>query len=79
MTESKYSTKGGVATSGEAFSKLLWHLDEAADQMAVLMHLERANANNNKSRALADGWFAMSEMFKLIRGRIVMLAKGKLS
>ena len=36
---SKYSTIGGQVTRGEAFAKLIHHLNEAADQAAVLSHL----------------------------------------
>ena len=36
---SKYSTIGGQVTRGESFAKLIHHLNEAADQAAVLSHL----------------------------------------
>lgn len=69
----------GVPTQGEAFSKLLYHLDEVMNCAATLAHLTRAEANTGKSRALADGWIAVVEMFKRIRHQIVEMAKGKLN
>lgn len=75
---SKYETKGGVPTQGEAFAKLLHHIDEAMDQMALISHITRAQANTGKDRAIADGWIAMVEMFKRIRHSITVLAQGKL-
>ena len=73
-----FETRGGVVTQGEAFSKLLHHIDEAMDQMATLSHLARAQANTGKDRAIADGWIACVELFKRIRYQIVALAQGKL-
>ena len=73
----KYETRGGVVTQGEAFSKLLWHFDEAMDQMAVLAHLTRAQGSR-KDEAVADGWIACVEMFKRLRHHVTVLAQGKL-
>jgi len=67
-----------VPTQGEAFSKLLHHMDEMMNQCATLAHLHRAQANEGKSRAIADGWIAVGEMMKRMRYQIVEMAKGKL-
>lgn len=65
-----------VPTQGESFSKLLHHLDSAADQVAMLAHLTRAQSNLGKDRALADGWIAVGELMKRLRHQLVELAKG---
>jgi hypothetical protein len=73
---SKYSTIGGQVTRGEAFSKLLHHLNEAADQAAVLSHLH--NTETSKMEELtAKGWLAVHEMLLLVRNQITKLAANK--
>lgn len=67
-----------VPTSGETFAKLLYHLDEVMNCAATLAHLARAEANAGKSRAIADGWIAVCEMFKRIRFQVTKLAQGRL-
>ncbi len=67
-----------VPTHGEAYSKLIYHLDEVMNQAAILAHLTRAQANTGKDRAMADGWIAVVEMFKRIRYSVTKLAQGKL-
>ena len=67
-----------VPTQGEAFSKLIYHLDEMANQAATLAHLTRAQANTGKDRAMAEGWIAVTEMMKRMRFQITKLAQGKL-
>lgn len=65
-----------VPTAGEAFAKLIHHMDEAQSQAALLAHLHRAQANSGKDRALADGWIAISEMLKRQRYQMTEIAKG---
>ena len=67
-----------VPTSGEAFAKLLYHLDEMMNQSATLAHLARAQANTGKDRAMADGWIAVTEMMKRVRFQVTKIAEGKL-
>jgi hypothetical protein len=67
-----------VPSQGEAFSKLLHHWDESANQVATLAHLTRAQANFGKDRAMADGWIAVGELMRRMRHQMVELAKGKL-
>lgn len=67
-----------VPTSGEAFSKLLFHFDEAMNQVAMLAHLARAQANTGKDRAMADGWLAVGELMKRQRYQMTKIAEGKL-
>lgn len=65
-----------VPTQGEAFSKLIFHFDEAMNQVAMLAHLARAQSNAGKDRALADGWLAVGELMKRQRWQLTELAKG---
>ena len=73
---SKYSTIGGTVTRGEAFAKLIHHLNEAADQAAVLSHLH--NTETSQMDALsAKGWFGVHELLLRMRHQITELAKNK--
>ena len=73
---SKYSTIGGQVTRGEAFTKLIHHLNEAADQAAVLSHLH--NTEVSKMDALtAKGWLGVHELLLRMRHQITELAKNK--
>jgi hypothetical protein len=72
-----FSTKGGVVTRSETFSKLLWHLDEARDCAAVIAHLHKTESQK-KDDVLALGWLAIAELFKRTREKVVELAQGKL-
>lgn len=73
---SKYSTTGGTVTRGEAFSKLLYHLNEAADQAAVLSHLHNTEISKLDELS-AKGWLAVHEMLLLVRNKITKLAANK--
>ncbi len=58
-----FSTKGGVVTRGETFTKLLHHVREAQDQAAVLAHLENTESGPHAA-ATAKGWLIISEQLK---------------
>jgi len=73
---SKYSTIGGQVTRGEAFSKLLHHLNEAADQAAVISHLHNTEGSQMEMLT-AKGWLGVHEMLLLIRNKITEMAKNK--
>lgn len=77
MSDSKYSTIGGVATRGEAYSKLIHHLREAQDQAAVLAHLHNTE-DNHMDRLLAKGWLGIEEMLKMMVRNVTTLAQGRL-
>jgi hypothetical protein len=74
---SKYSTTAGIPTRGDAYSKLIHHLDEARNQACVLAHLHRTEDSNN-DRIRAQGWLAIDELISRMRAQIVKLAQGKL-
>lgn len=67
-----------VPTQAEVYMRLLDHIRQAQDDSAILAHLTRSMSDKPKDRALADGWLAMSEMFKRVAYQITELAKGKL-
>ncbi len=73
---SKYSTIGGQVTRGEAFSKLLHHLNEAADQAAVLSHLHNTETSE-MDKLSARGWLGVHELLLRMRHQITELAKNK--
>lgn len=73
---SKYSTIGGQVTRGEAFAKLLHHLNEAADQAAVISHLHNTEGSQMEM-LMAKGWLGVHEMLLLIRNKITEMAKNK--
>jgi len=73
---SKYSTSAGIPTRGDAFTKLIYHLSEAADQAAVLSHL-----HNTEDSALdklnARGWLGVHELLLRTKAQITKLAANK--
>lgn len=73
---SKYSTIGGQVTRGEAFSKLLHHLNEAADQAAVLSHLHNTEISE-MDQLMAKGWLGIHELMLRMRHTITEMAKNK--
>lgn len=71
-------TIGGVATKGEAFTKLLYHLDEARDMAAVISHLHNTE-DSEMDKLLARGWIGIAELLKMQREHIVKMAQRKLN
>ena len=73
---SKYSTTGGTVTRGDAFTKLLWHLREAADQAAVLSHLHNTE-DSAMDKLVAKGWLGIHELILRMVAQITKLAANK--
>lgn len=73
---SKYSTIGGVPTRGEAFSKLMYHLREAADQAAVLSHLHNTE-DSELDKTVAKGWLGVHELLMRAIAQITKMAMDK--
>lgn len=69
-------TIGGYATVGEAYVKLMYHMEEAQNLCAVIAHLE--NAQGNTGTLLARGWLGISELLKQMQHQITKLAQRKL-
>lgn len=73
-----FSTKGGVVTREETYTKLMWHLREIQDAAAVMAHLHNTETNH-MDQLLAKGWLGMSELFKMMQHQVTQLAQRKLS
>jgi hypothetical protein len=73
---SKYSTTGGQVTRGDAFTKLIHHLNEAADQAAVMSHLHNTEGNK-MDELVARGWLGIHELLLRTRAQITALAANK--
>lgn len=69
-----FPTRAGQVTRGECFSKLLHHLDEAANMCAVISHLHNTE-DSNKDKLHAKGWLGIVELIKRMRHQIVQLAR----
>lgn len=67
-----------VPTQGEEFAKLHHHIISAQESAARLAHLTRSMGSGSKDRAIADGWIAVSELFKRLNYQVTALAQGKL-
>lgn len=63
-----------VPTPGEEFAKLIEHLRKAQEAAAMLAHLTR---DDDKLRA--QGWLAVSEMFKKVQSQVTKLAVSRLN
>jgi hypothetical protein len=66
-----------IPTQGEEYAKLMEHLRKAQESAAMLAHLINVQ-DNVKDAALAKGWLAISELFKMIQHKVTQLAMGKL-
>lgn len=68
-----------VPTHSETYVQLMEHITKAQEASAMLGHLVRADASNRKNHAVADGWIAVSEMFKRIGYQVTQLAQNRLN
>ena len=73
---SKYSTTGGTVTRGDAYAKLIHHLQEAADQAAVLSHLHNTE-DSQLDKLVAKGWLGVHELILRLVTQITKLAMNK--
>lgn len=73
---SKYSTIGGTATRGEAFSKLIHHIEEAADQASVLSHLHNTEISEMDA-LMSKGWLGVHELLLRMKTQITKMAMNK--
>jgi len=76
MTPSKYSTTAGLPTRGDAYTKLIWHLEEAADQAALLSHLHNTELSP-MDKLVAKGWLGVHELLLRMKAQITKLAMNK--
>lgn len=73
---SKYSTFAGIPTRSEAYSKLMHHLHEAADQAAVLSHLHNTE-DSRMDKLVATGWLGIHQLLLRMISQITKLAMTK--
>ena len=73
---SKYSTTAGVPTRGDAYTKLMWHLEEAADQAATLSHLHNTE-DSQMDGLMAKGWLGVHGLLLKVKDQITKLAANK--
>ena len=73
---SKYSTTAGIPTRGDAFTKLIHHLNEAADQAALLSHLH-STEDSEMDKLTAKGWLGVHELLLRTRTQITKLEMNK--
>lgn len=62
----------------EVFAKLVDLVDQIISQTAIMAHLHRTE-DGEKDKKLAVGWLMMSEMFKQVRHKVVLLGQGRLN
>lgn len=58
-----------IPTKGEEFAKLMEYLRRSQESSAMLAHLTA-----DESRSTAQGWLAISEMFKMVQSKVTELA-----
>lgn len=63
-----------VPTRGETYSKLMWHLEQAQEQAAMLKHLHAAEGTG-PDIVLAQGWMNVSEGLKRMQYNVMQFAK----
>ena len=67
-----------VPTRGETYSKLLEHIRLAEENAAMMAHLVRAEGGGIKDNTVANGWLAVSELFRQMAIKVTHLAQGRL-
>jgi hypothetical protein len=70
-------TRGGIATHGETYTKLNYHIIECQELAAVMSHLHNTESSP-KDLLLASAWLQVSEQFKQIQKSLTRLAMGRL-
>lgn len=74
--DSRYPTIGGHVTRGEAYTKLMYHIEEAQNMAAVLAHLHNTE-DSEMDKLSAKGWLGISELMRMMRWKITSMAANK--
>ncbi len=74
---SKYSTTAGIPTRGDAYAKLMHHLNEAQDQAAILSHLHNTE-DSEMDKLMAKGWLGVSGLIKRMSWTISEMARRRM-
>lgn len=73
------STVGGQVSRSMVYMKMLDHLREAADCMAIMAHLQQSEGQNSSiDGTLAKGWLGMHELVLRLVAQVTKLAQNKL-
>lgn len=67
-----------VPSRSEVFAKLTDLIDQLISTTAIMAHLHQTE-DGDKDKKLAIGWLMMSEMFKKVRHKVVLLGQGRLN
>lgn len=67
-----------VPSRGEVFAKMSDLMDEMISTAATMAHLHNTEGSD-KDKKLAVGWLMVSETFKAIRHKVVLLGQGRLN
>lgn len=66
-----------IPTISEEYLKLMENLRYAEEHSAMIAHLRNAEGDA-KGRNIARGWLAIAEALKMMRGKVTVLAQGRL-
>lgn len=67
-----------VPSRSEVFAKLVDLVDQIISTSAVMAHLHQTESSD-KDKKLAVGWLMISEVFKKIRHKVVLMGQGRLN
>ncbi len=67
-----------VPSRGEVFAEATEHIRELVSCCAMMAHLHNTEGND-KDKKLAVGWLMMSEMFKKVQHKVILLGQGRLN
>jgi len=70
-------TSSGIPTRGEAYTKLMYHLDEAQNQALIISHLHNTE-DSPTDKLFAKGWLGVGELLRIFKFKVVELAKGNM-
>jgi hypothetical protein len=67
-----------VPSRGEIFGKMTDLMDQIISCAATMAHLHQTEGSD-KDKKLAVGWLMMSELFKKLRHKIILLGQGRMN
>jgi hypothetical protein len=73
---SRYETQGGLPTPGLIYKRISENLRLVQEDCAMMSHFY-ATEDQLKDQQLSRGWLTMSELFKQIQHKIIMMEVGR--
>ena len=70
----RYETQGGLPTPGLIYKRVSEHLRLVQEDCAMMAHLY----NTEPDADMAKRWLMMSELFKQIQHKIIMMEVGRM-